>query len=48
MVEKNNYVLPTWLVEMIVKNRYTSKYRLPKKYSYAVVKNGKISFFKWQ
>lgn len=48
MHKKRNYVLPTWLIEMIEKNRYSSKYGLPKKYRYAVVKNGTISFFKWQ
>lgn len=46
MDRKTYYVLPTWLVEMIVKRRFTKKYNLNKKYRYAVVENGKISYFK--
>jgi hypothetical protein len=46
MKKKSSYMLPTWLIEMIVKKRFTIKYRMAKKYRYAVVRNGKISYFK--
>ncbi|MCL4362929.1 hypothetical protein M1439_00580 [Candidatus Marsarchaeota archaeon] len=46
MRKRKAYVIPTWLREMVVKKRFTIKYKIPERYRYAVVKNGRIRFFK--